>query len=360
MKNHKEYFLKLNFLKKSQNRHMDFCPFLDLNGFDQLEASGKGSFGKVMKIRNKKNGEIYAAKILYHTIDKYSQTEITDISREVNILAKLNFPSVVKFIGYSPINFKQRPKTTIVIEYAQNGSLSNILEQERNGNLPAEWNATKKLINIYGIASGMSYLHSQNIIHRDLKPENILEDEYLFPKISDFGLSKIFHQNLESMSLSSSVGFKGTPIYMAPEIFKDQKYSKAGDVYSFAMIMYEIISGVRPFDKIENILTIIQNVTTGQRPDTSLITENYRSLIESCWHQEMNERPTFDEIVETLESEELFTDEIDVGEFFIYIDYINEEYHEIDEETFTKANVDMTKLLNIEGRFDFFSKTSSI
>ena len=54
LKNHKEYFLKLNFLKKSQNRHMDFCPFLDLNGFDQLEASGKGSFGKVMKIRNKK------------------------------------------------------------------------------------------------------------------------------------------------------------------------------------------------------------------------------------------------------------------------------------------------------------------
>ena len=344
MKNHKEYFLKLNFLKKSQNRHMDFCPFLDLNGFDQLEASGKGSFGKVMKIRNKKNGEIYAAKILYHTIDKYSQTEITDISREVNILAKLNFPSVVKFIGYSPINFKQRPKTTIVIEYAQNGSLSNILEQERNGNLPAEWNATKKLINIYGIASGMSYLHSQNIIHRDLKPENILENEKFYPKISDFGLSKILHQNANSITFQSSTGIKGTQAYTAPEIMEKKKYSKASDVYAFSLILYEIMTKEIPFSGL-NFYHLMKNVPIGFRPSfNEQINSTYENLIKRCWSNEPNERPTFEEIVNELKTNKGFiTNEIDESEYIKYIDFLDQ--HESNQ----KESIDSNSNSNFKG-----------
>ena len=85
--------------------------------------------------------------------------------------------------------------------------------------------------NIYGIASAMAYLHAYNIIHRDLKPANILEDDKFFPKIADFGLSKI-NENFSSRG-QSAVGFKGTPIYCAPEVWLNNEYSKAGDVYSF-------------------------------------------------------------------------------------------------------------------------------
>ena len=91
-----------------------------------------------------------------------------------------------------------------------------IIELERKSIPPKTWTDTKKLINVYGIASAMSYLHSHNIIHRDLKPANILEDDNFFPKIADFGLSKIYHQN---KTTESTVGFKGTPIYNAPEIW---------------------------------------------------------------------------------------------------------------------------------------------
>lgn len=77
----------------------------------------------------------------------------------------------------------------------------------------------------------MAYLHSHEIIHRDLKPENILLDDYLFPKIADFGLSKIDH-SFRSMTGDTINGmFKGTPRYMAPEIYSKTNYSKASDVY---------------------------------------------------------------------------------------------------------------------------------
>ena len=75
----------------------------------------------------------------------------------------------------------------------------------------------------------MQFLHKNNIIHRDLKPSNILLDDDLYPKIADFGFSKKLHQNLESLSLKSNE-MKGTPAYMAPEIFNLTKYSFATDV----------------------------------------------------------------------------------------------------------------------------------
>ena len=93
-------------------------------------------------------------------------------------------------MDYNPCNFKQKTKPTIITEYASNGSLDRIIELERLNMAIPEWDDTKKLINLYGIAMGMSYLHSKHIIHRDLKPANIFLDDHLYPKIGDFGLSK--------------------------------------------------------------------------------------------------------------------------------------------------------------------------
>lgn len=137
-----------------------------------------------------KLNELGAAKVSIYEMDRCTEDNILNLSREIYIISSLNHPSILRFIGYSPVNFKNKPKPVIITEYAPNNSLEQIIELERKGISNYDWNDTKKLINIYGIAAGMSYLHDNNILHRDLKPGNILLDEYLYPKIADFGLSK--------------------------------------------------------------------------------------------------------------------------------------------------------------------------
>lgn len=205
--------------------------------FILLDLIGSGSFGKVYRVKDKRSQQIYAAKI--------SNTEVTDknnelflnLSREVNIISKTNHPGIIKFLLYSPTNFKNQKKPVIITEYAPNNSLSHLIEHDRFSSDDKLLTPTRKLILLYGISKAMSYLHSHNILHRDLKTENILLDNYLHPKVSDFGLSKA-EQNL-SMTINST---KGTPKCISPEIWLNNTYSKASDVYAFSILAYEILT----------------------------------------------------------------------------------------------------------------------
>lgn len=299
---------------------------LDLNDFEKIDFPiGTGGFGTVFKVKNKKTGEIFAAK-------EFKDFRLGDgtenISRELNIIAKLSHPSILKFYGYSPNDFDNNPKPVLITEYAENNSLYTVLDLEDRGISPAGWDDTKKLITIYGIASGMSYLHYYSIIHRDLKPHNILMDSLFFPKIGDFGFSKILHENADSFSFESTNCVKGTPSYIAPEIWaadknEDIPYSKASDVYAFGMLLYEMMTLKAPFEKL-TIPQICNKVASGERPELiDSIEEPYKSLIEQCWSQNPNERPTFAQIIEELQSDKFITPTIDESEFNEYLDYIN-------------------------------------
>lgn len=186
--------------------------YINLNKFTIQEKLGKGAFGKVFKVIENDTQNIYAAKISKSEFTKEDPELIANIKSEVSILSQLNHPLVLKFIGYNPIDFNHKPHPVIITEYSANKSLSNIIDLDRKHKPPKNWTDTKKLINIYGIASAMSYLHAHGIVHRDLKPANILEDENFFLKIADFGLSKI------GSITSQSNSYSGTPKYMAPEM----------------------------------------------------------------------------------------------------------------------------------------------
>lgn len=297
----------------------------DLSNYTLLNKIGCGEFGEVYKVQDKKSGSIHAAKISTKTIDERDEEFQKNFEREVSIISKVHHPSILKFIGISQTDFKGEDKPVIVTDFLSNGSLEDILVLSHRGCPPEQWNDTLKIINIYGIARAMSFLHSHNIIHRDLKPANILLNQYLFPVIADFGLSK------DVDTSNSQSGIKGTPLYIAPEIWEEVNYSNEADVFAYAMILYEIYSNQKPFRNI-TMYKLAQAICKGIRPDTSDIEEPYKDLIERCWSQEPSDRPTFDEIVDALENDHDFiTDLVEEDDFRKYIDFINKSPNSVDE-----------------------------
>ena len=307
---------------------------IDLNSFELKEQIGEGSYGTVYKVIEKASGDFCAAKISITKINKSSEDKIANLEREVNIISKLDHPSILKFIGFNTYNFKHKKKPTIITEYVTNGSLDKIIEMERKSLSNIDWDDTKKLITIYGIASGMSYLHSHEILHRDLKPGNILLDKYLFPKISDFGLSKELSEGSANHS-----GYKGTPAYSAPEVFQE-KYTKAGDVFSFALIVYEIMTNEVLYSNM-NQFQLLSKVCAGYRPSFRYpIASSYEELIKDCWKDDPKERPTFEQIVFRLQTDKGFiTSNVDEEEFLNYVCYVDETF-ERDEQTFQEISID--------------------
>lgn len=303
-------------------------PFFDINQLIVEKELGSGAFGNVYSAKCKENSQTYAVKVSKIKVNeetRYSD-ETLSIFREINLMSSFNFPTILKFIGYSPTNFKGIYYPTIIMEFCPKKTLADIIDLENKGLSPEGWNETKKLISIYGIAAGMKYLHKQNIIHRDLKSQNILMDDLYCPKIADFGLSKItaITEQASSLNIQSSPKTTGTPLYMAPEILAGEPYSQKGDVYAFSIIVYEIITGKTPFKNLIYPQLIIK-VFDGQRPELSEdVPDHYRKLIEKCWAQSPSERPTFDNIVNELKNNHSFIndsiDEIYFQDFIHYLD----------------------------------------
>lgn len=302
--------------------------YVDLNRFEVLDLIGNGAFSKVFRIQEKSSKQIYAAKVLNYEIkDEEEDTEESLlILREINLMSSLNHRSILGFVAFSPKSFDNSPNPTIITDYAPNGSLYDLLKLELSCLSPPKWDLTHKLINIYGIASGLSYLHSHNIIHRDIKSGNILMDEQLFPKIADFGLSKITSSVSPSINKQSVNNIKGTPIYMAPEIIRDEPYTNSVDVYSFAIIVYEILTGSTPFSNLNFHQLIFKIAIQNERPElTKEIPEIYQNLIKKCWAPDPKQRPTFEAIVNDLRNnKDYITEMMDAAQFYDYIDYIDQ------------------------------------
>lgn len=123
-------------------------------------------------------------------------------------------------------------KPVIITEFSSNGLLDGIIKMKRNGCAQQDWDDT----NIYWIAAGMAYLCSLNIIHRDLKPANVLLDEFIYPRVADFGLSKKLSEKITGKKQELKRVFKGTYAYCAHEIIKKQNYTTKG-VYAFVYVV---------------------------------------------------------------------------------------------------------------------------
>ncbi|KAK4350420.1 hypothetical protein RND71_029733 [Anisodus tanguticus] len=153
---------------------------------------------------------------------------------EVALLLRLKHPNIITFIAAC----KKPPVFCIITEYLPGGSLRKYLHQQEPYSAPL--NLVVKLA--LDIAHGMQYLHAEGILHRDLKSENLLLDEDMCVKVSDFGISCLESQ------CGSAKGFTGTYRWMAPEMIKEKNHTKKVDVYSFGIVLWELLTALTPFD----------------------------------------------------------------------------------------------------------------
>ncbi|KAF9590001.1 hypothetical protein IFM89_030151 [Coptis chinensis] len=238
------------------------------------------------------NGEAVAVKIIRQPEDDEDGTMAAclekQFKREVTLLSRLRHQCVIRLVGAC----RKSPVFCIVTEYLSGGSLRAYLHKLEGESLPLD-----KLIAIaLDIARGMEYIHSQGVIHRDLKPENILFDEYSSLKVADFGIA------CEESFVDSLIEDPGTYRWMAPEVIKHKPYGRKVDVYSFGLVLWELVAGVIPYEDMTPVQAAFAVVNKNLRP---AIPANcppaLQALIEQCWALRPEKRPDFWQIVKVFE-----------------------------------------------------------
>ncbi|KAM7489267.1 hypothetical protein LguiB_026751 [Lonicera macranthoides] len=281
--------------------------------FSHAFVIGKGGFGKVFKgIID--NG---ATTVAIKRLDPMSKQGVKEFSTEIEMLSKIRHSHVVSLIGYCDNN----DEMILVYEYVENGSLADHLYKEkvRNGsNSNMSW--VKRVKICIGAARGLDYLHTgtcvlQRVIHRDVKSSNILLDENWAAKISDFGLSKIGPANQSLTHVSTHV--KETQGYCDPEYFLTRRLTRKSDVFSFGVVLFEVLCGRPVFDyrlpkdQINLVLWAqhrIQEDKTHLLIDPNLKWEVFENSLKAfvkiagqCLHSHSKKRPTMSEVVASLE-----------------------------------------------------------
>ena len=245
---------------------------------------GEGGYGSVYEgLYNGKKVAIKRIKAQHLTTEA-----IEELRKEAEIMFQLGVDS--DYIVPLKRVCLESPHYSLVMSLMQNGSLYNLLHNGQE--LPWTIRFQIALDAAYGLAD----LHEYKILHRDLKSLNILLDDRLRAKLADFGLAKIKRES----SSQSSVA-KGTVLWMAPELFEDEpKMTTASDIYSFGMVLWELLTRMLPYTKASNQMVAARWIEKGKKEEIpSDCPPELKSIIESCWESPMK-RPTAIQVAERL------------------------------------------------------------
>uniref|UniRef100_A0AAQ4S688 Mitogen-activated protein kinase kinase kinase 7 n=1 Tax=Gasterosteus aculeatus aculeatus TaxID=481459 RepID=A0AAQ4S688_GASAC len=258
-------------------------PFEEIN-YEDIEVEevvGRGAFGVVCKAKWKGND------VAIKTIESESERKAFIV--ELRQLSRVNHPNIVKLYGScnNPV--------CLVMEYAEGGSLYNVL----HGAEPLPYyTASHAMSWCFQCSQGVAYLHGMKpkaLIHRDLKPPNLLlVAGGTVLKICDFGTACDIQTHMTNN--------KGSAAWMAPEVFEGSNYSEKCDVFSWGIILWEVITRRKPFDEIGGpAFRIMWAVHNGTRPPLiHNLPKPIESLMTRCWSKDPSQRPSMEEIVKIM------------------------------------------------------------
>ncbi|XP_043348591.1 ephrin type-B receptor 1 isoform X3 [Dermochelys coriacea] len=271
----------------------EFAKEIDVSFVKIEEVIGAGEFGEVYKGRLKlpSKREIYVA---IKTLKAgYSEKQRRDFLSEASIMGQFDHPNIIRLEG---VVTKSRP-VMIITEFMENGALDSFLRQN-----DGQFTVIQLVGMLRGIAAGMKYLAEMNYVHRDLAARNILVNSNLVCKVSDFGLSRYLQDDTSDPTYTSSLGGKIPVRWTAPEAIAYRKFTSASDVWSYGIVMWEVMSfGERPYWDMSN-QDVINAIEQDYRlPPPMDCPAALHQLMLDCWQKDRNTRPRFTEIVNTLD-----------------------------------------------------------
>jgi hypothetical protein len=274
----------------------DLC--LSFSNYTCIRLLGRGPFADVYLYCDNTTGGDVVVKLpsVWNPLNR----DFQDFIRQIEIMRLMNHHCVLKICGIFD-STPDRSIPAIVLPFMVNQSVADYLQLMKTAPAP-DWTYTRKYIICYGIALGMAALHARAVIHRDLKPSNILLDENLDPKVSGFGLSKIM---IDPTLEQSHCG--GTTHYKAPEVLVGNEfYGQPVDVYSFAISVFVILTGLEPYPKATDYVHARRVAVEKIRPTIPWgIPRGIADLMASCWNDRSADRPTFEQIRATMEEDPL-------------------------------------------------------
>ncbi|XP_028658139.1 ephrin type-A receptor 5 isoform X1 [Erpetoichthys calabaricus] len=269
----------------------EFAKEIDASCITIERVIGAGEFGEVCSGRLKLPGKREIPVAIKTLKAGYTDKQRRDFLGEASIMGQFDHPNIIHLEG---VVTKSKP-VMIVTEYMENGSLDTFLKKN-----DGQFTVIQLVGMLRGIASGMRYLSDMGFVHRDLAARNTLVNSNLVCKVSDFGLSRILEDDPEAAYTTR--GGKIPIRWTAPEAIAFRKFTSASDVWSYGIVMWEVMSyGERPYWEMSN-QDVIKAVEEGYRlPGPMDCPAALYQLMMDCWQKDRNSRPKFEEIVSILD-----------------------------------------------------------
>uniref|UniRef100_A0A3B3H4L6 Ephrin type-B receptor 3 n=1 Tax=Oryzias latipes TaxID=8090 RepID=A0A3B3H4L6_ORYLA len=271
----------------------EFAKEIDISCVKIEEVIGAGEFGEVCRGRLKQPGRREMVVAIKTLKAGYTERQRRDFLAEASIMGQFDHPNVIRLEGV----LTRSCPVLIITEFMENGALDSFLRLN-----DGRFTMTQLVGMLRGIAAGMKYLSDMNYVHRDLAARNILVNSNLVCKVSDFGLSRFLDDTSADPTYTSSLGGKIPIRWTAPEAIAFRKFTTASDVWSYGIVMWEVVSyGERPYWDMSNqdVMTAVEQDYRLPPPmDCPMV---LHQLMLECWMKERNLRPKFSRIVSTLD-----------------------------------------------------------
>ncbi|RHZ78541.1 hypothetical protein Glove_162g60 [Diversispora epigaea] len=279
------------------NKYQEIIEWIPFNRLENITYLAKGGFGTIYKA-NWLDGFIkYSDKDVWQRNGKQNvclksfdnSTNKNDFLQEIKNQLKFQGKNSIAIYGITKNPTEN--KYIMVMNYAKYGSLRRVLNNEFKS---LTW--LKKSFILLSIVNGLKNIHKMDLMHKDFHSGNIVNQNLTLSYITDFGLCKPVTEN-------NSEKCYGVIPYMAPEILSRGEYTQASDIYSFGMIMLEVLTSYPPYYNVSHDADLVMKIFEGHKPEIKCeIPQTLKEIMEKCWNFEPLNRPTSEELRSQLEN----------------------------------------------------------